>query len=46
VGDQLLIERSEANKVTDGSVAEVAESAPRSAQEQAQAAGAQRMLIQ
>jgi uncharacterized protein len=37
VGDQLVIERYEAKKVADGSVAEVAEFAPRSAQEQVQA---------
>jgi len=46
VGDQLVIERYEAKKATDGSVAEVAEFAPRSAPEQVQAAGAQRMVIQ
>jgi uncharacterized protein len=46
VGDQLVIERYEAKKVANGSVAEVAEFAPRSAQEQVQAAGAQRMVIQ
>jgi uncharacterized membrane protein (UPF0127 family) len=46
VGDQLVIERYEAKKVADGSVAEVAEFAPRSAPEQVQAAGAQRMVIQ
>jgi len=46
VGDQLVIERYEAKKAADGSVAEVAEFAPRSAPEQVQAAGAQRMVIQ
>ena len=46
VGDQLVIERYEAKKAADGSVAEVAEFAPRSAPEQVQAAGAQRMVVQ
>ena len=48
VGDQLVIERYEAKKPVDGTVAEVAEFAPRSAPEQVQSAGAgaQRVSIQ
>jgi uncharacterized protein len=49
VGDQLVIERYEAKKPVDGTVAEVAEFAPRSTPEQVQSAGAgagaQRMTI-
>lgn len=47
VGDQLVIERYEAKKPVDGTVAEVAEFAPRSTPEQVQSAGAgaHRMII-
>ena len=47
VGDQLVVERYEAKKVAEGSVAEVAEFTPSPAQEQqVWTAGAQRVMIQ
>jgi len=47
VGDQLVVERYEAKKVAEGSVAEVAEFTPIPAQEQqVRTAGAQRVMIQ